>query len=128
MRKVRRIRQVQRLTRILESLELELIDATDEEILEAAKDLGMDPKMKGSAAFMGLKFPMSWRAEDFFEFVRMRTEAAAATARMRELATSTATSTANAATPTTPTTGTSAERNDTSPRLFGSGIPKKGSK
>jgi hypothetical protein len=84
-RKVQRIRKVQRLTRILEALELELIDATDAEILEAAKDLGMDPQMKGSAAFLGLKFPMTWRPEDFFEFVRART--AAATERVKELAT-----------------------------------------
>jgi hypothetical protein len=85
----RRIRNLQRLTRILEALELDLIDATDEEILEAAKDLGMDPSMKGSAAFLGVKFPMSWKPEDFFEFVRMRT--AAATERMRELSAATST-------------------------------------
>ena len=83
MQKALRIRRVQRLTRILEALELELIDATDDEILEAAKELGMDPRMKGSAAFLGLKFPMSWRAQDFFDFAR--SHAAAATERMREL-------------------------------------------
>jgi len=76
-------RKLQRLTRILQALELELIDATDDEILEAAKDLGMDPRMKGSAAFLGLKFPMTWRPEDFFEFARART--AAATERVHEL-------------------------------------------
>lgn len=45
------------LERILEALERELIIATDEEILEAAGDLGMKPGMKGSAAFLGLRYP-----------------------------------------------------------------------
>ncbi|HEY2529966.1 MAG TPA: hypothetical protein VGJ20_18850 [Xanthobacteraceae bacterium] len=42
------------LNRVLDALERELIAATDEEVLEAAKDLGMNPLMKGSAAFLGL--------------------------------------------------------------------------
>jgi len=120
MRKVQRIRRVQRLTRILEALELELIDATDDEILEAAKELGMDPKMKGSAAFLGLKFPMTWRPEDFFEFARAR--AAAATERMRELSAATTTATPTTVTPTT------AERDGEPPKLFRSQTPKKGHK
>lgn len=45
------------LERILQSLEHELIEATDEEILEAAHALGMKPEMKGSAAFIGLRHP-----------------------------------------------------------------------
>jgi hypothetical protein len=36
-------------------LERELIEASDEDILEAARDLGMNPMMKGSAAFLGLR-------------------------------------------------------------------------
>ncbi len=56
------------LTRILEAMEQELIDASDEEIMEAAADLGMDPKMKGSAAFAGIKFPVKPQLSDFFEF------------------------------------------------------------
>ena len=44
----------ERFERLLAALERELIDATDEEILEAAKDLGMNPQMKGSAAFFGI--------------------------------------------------------------------------
>jgi hypothetical protein len=56
------------LARILKGLEQELIDATDEEIIEAAKDLGMNPKMKGSAAFAGLTFPAKPQLSDFFEF------------------------------------------------------------
>ncbi len=43
------------LGRILDQLDRELIDASDEDILEAARDLGMNPMMKGSAAFLGLQ-------------------------------------------------------------------------
>jgi hypothetical protein len=45
------------LGRILDQLDRELIEASDEEILEAARDLGMNPLMKGSAAFLGLHVP-----------------------------------------------------------------------
>jgi len=55
------------LTRILAALEQELIDASDEEIMEAAKDLGMNPYMKGSAAFLGLKYAAKPRLSDFFD-------------------------------------------------------------
>jgi hypothetical protein len=44
----------------------ELIDASDEEIMAAAADLGMNPAMKGSAAFAGLKYPANPRFSDFF--------------------------------------------------------------
>jgi hypothetical protein len=40
--------------RLLIALERDLIDASDEEILAAAKELGMNPLMKGSAAFFGV--------------------------------------------------------------------------
>jgi hypothetical protein len=40
--------------RMLGTLERDLLDATDEEILAAAKELGMNPGMKGSAAFIGV--------------------------------------------------------------------------
>jgi hypothetical protein len=55
------------LTRILEAFGQELIDASDEEIMEAAKDLGMDPQMKGSGAYAGLTFPAKWQLSDFFD-------------------------------------------------------------
>ena len=42
------------LGRILDQLDRELIEASDADILEAARDLGMNPMMKGSAAFLGL--------------------------------------------------------------------------
>jgi hypothetical protein len=50
------------LERLLAALERELIDATDEEVLAAAKELGMDPTMKGSSAFFGVKMLLSWPA------------------------------------------------------------------
>ena len=56
-----------RLTRVLEALERELIDASDEEILAAAMELGMNPKMKGSALFAGLKYPARPQLADFFD-------------------------------------------------------------
>ncbi len=43
------------LGRILDQLDRELIEASDEDLLEAARDLGMNPLMKGSAAFLGLQ-------------------------------------------------------------------------
>jgi hypothetical protein len=55
------------LTRILEAFGQELIDAPDEEIIEAARGLGMDPHMKGSGAFAGLTFPAKWQLSDFFD-------------------------------------------------------------
>jgi hypothetical protein len=53
--------------RVLEALAEELIESTDDELLEAARDLGMDPTMRGSAAFIGLKYPALPRPSDFFE-------------------------------------------------------------
>jgi hypothetical protein len=44
----------QRLERLLVALERDVLDATDEEILAAARELGMNPAMKGSAAFFGV--------------------------------------------------------------------------
>ena len=55
------------LERILDALELELVAASDADILEAANDLGMKPQMKGSAAFIGLKYPSARRRADFFD-------------------------------------------------------------
>ena len=55
------------LERILEALERELIEASDADILEAAHDLGMKPEMKGSAAFLGLRYPGVHRPEDYFD-------------------------------------------------------------
>jgi hypothetical protein len=56
-----------KLTRLLEALEQELLDASDEEIMAAAIELGMNPKMKGSAVFAGLKYPTRPQLADFFD-------------------------------------------------------------
>ena len=65
--KVATHRAVVRLERVLDALVEELIESTDDEVLEAAKDLGMDPAMRGSAAFLGLTSPAIHRPSDFFE-------------------------------------------------------------
>lgn len=46
------------LEQVLAALERELIDTTDEEVLAVAAELGMNPSMKGSAAFLGVKSPL----------------------------------------------------------------------
>ena len=48
------------LERLLAALERELLDAADAEILAAAKELGMDPTMKGSSAFSGVTILVRW--------------------------------------------------------------------
>src|SRR5580704_15877039 len=50
------------LERILIALERDLIDASDEELLTAARELGMNPSMKGSAAFFGVTRPAGLRS------------------------------------------------------------------
>jgi hypothetical protein len=55
------------LTRIAAQFEEELLAASDEEIIAAAKDLGMNPGMQGSAAFAGIKYPVGARQlREFF--------------------------------------------------------------
>jgi hypothetical protein len=70
------------LARVLAALELELVEATDEEILEAARDLGMDPEMKGSAAFLGLTYPVRAQLADYFDLEAIRNARAAAAERL----------------------------------------------
>jgi hypothetical protein len=55
------------LERTLDALALDLVDVSDEEIMEAAKELGMNPMMKGSAAFLGLRIPAIAEFSEFFE-------------------------------------------------------------
>jgi len=55
------------LGRILDALGEELINASDGELVQTAHELGMDLKMKGSAAYAGLIFPAKWQASDFFD-------------------------------------------------------------
>ena len=69
---------IEHFERLLAALERELIEATDEEILEAASELGMNPAMKGSAAFFGIATiyhpplrPMdSWESSDWLRIRR----------------------------------------------------------
>ncbi|HEX5207623.1 MAG TPA: hypothetical protein VFW10_07475 [Steroidobacteraceae bacterium] len=53
----------ERFERLLIALERDLIEASDEEILEAARDLRMNPEMRGSAAFIGLLHAPRWPRE-----------------------------------------------------------------
>ena len=56
------------LERVLTGLEKELVGAADEEIELAAADLGMNVRMKGSAAFLGVMYTFPKRLEDIFDF------------------------------------------------------------
>lgn len=58
------------LGRILDQLDRELVEASDEDILEAARDLGMNPMMKGSAAFLGLQ---CFSLAEFFDSDALKT-------------------------------------------------------
>jgi hypothetical protein len=60
------------LNRVLAALAQELAEATDEEVVQAGEDLGMNVKMKGSAAFIGVKYTMPKRLEDIFEPAELR--------------------------------------------------------
>jgi hypothetical protein len=55
------------LTHILDAFARELIDVSDEEIIDAAKDLGMDPGTRTSAAFAGVTYPARPQLSDFFD-------------------------------------------------------------
>jgi hypothetical protein len=65
--KVAPTRRVAAFERVLEALAQELVESTDDELLEAARELGMEPTMRGSAAFIGLRYPAIPRLSDFFE-------------------------------------------------------------
>ena len=55
-----------RLERVLSALSSELAEATDEEVLQAAADLRMNPAARGSAAFLGVKwFFVPYKPEKF---------------------------------------------------------------
>jgi hypothetical protein len=60
------------LNRVLAGLEKELVEATDEEIVQAAEDLGMNVRMKGSAAFLGVKYTFPKNMADVFEAGELR--------------------------------------------------------
>ena len=55
------------LERLLLALESELLEAPEEEMLAAAAELGINPAIKGSAAFFGVTVPLrSWRRVEGF--------------------------------------------------------------
>jgi hypothetical protein len=54
-------RPEQALARLLAALEADLVAATDDEIMAAAKELGMNPAMQGSAAFGDIRVMLSPR-------------------------------------------------------------------
>jgi hypothetical protein len=58
------------LDRLLDALAHELTDVSDDEVLAAAQDLGMNPMMKGSAAFLGLRIPPVADLLEWAEFFR----------------------------------------------------------
>jgi hypothetical protein len=60
------------LNRVLDALANELVEASDEELLAAAHELGMRPDMKGSAAFIGLVGLTRVSFEEFFDLEAMR--------------------------------------------------------
>lgn len=64
---VRKSFSEQVLLRILDGFARELIDAPEEEIREAAQDLGMDPEARMSAAFAGVTYPARPQLSDFFD-------------------------------------------------------------
>jgi len=43
------------LEQLIQGLERELLAAPDEEFVAGARELGMNPEMQGSAAFLGVK-------------------------------------------------------------------------
>jgi hypothetical protein len=70
--KVRSLPPEVALNRVLAGLEKELVDVTDDEITQAAADLGMNLAMKGSAAFIGVKYTFPKRAGEIFAAEELR--------------------------------------------------------
>jgi hypothetical protein len=62
----------QRLLLLLGALERELLQASDEEVRQAAGDLGIDPDMKGSIAWLGVFYPSKVKLEDVFDMESVR--------------------------------------------------------
>jgi hypothetical protein len=61
-----------RLQRVLAAIEHELLQASDEEVRQAAGDLGIDPDLKGSVAWLGIFFPAKLRLEEVFDMEGLR--------------------------------------------------------
>jgi hypothetical protein len=65
-----KVAMVTALDRVLDGLGEELLAASDAEIIAAARELGMDPSMRGSAAFLGLKYSIPSRPEELFAEIK----------------------------------------------------------
>jgi hypothetical protein len=65
--KVKRVSPETALMRILDALAQEAIEASDEEVMEAATDLRMDLNTRESAAFAGLTYFARPQLSDFFD-------------------------------------------------------------
>jgi hypothetical protein len=64
---VNRLSSERRLQRVHAALERELLAASDEEVRQAASDLGIKPDMKGSIAWLGISFPARLRIDEVFD-------------------------------------------------------------
>ena len=62
----------QRLNRVLAGLETELLGASDAEVRLAAGDIGINPDMKGSIAWLGILFPKKFRGGEVFDLDALR--------------------------------------------------------
>lgn len=65
--KVKRTSPEKALMRVLDAMAGEAIESSDEEVLEAATDLRMDPTRRDSAAYAGLTFFARPQLSDFFD-------------------------------------------------------------
>jgi hypothetical protein len=61
-----------RLQRVLAALESELLQASDAEVRQAAAELGIDPDMQGSIAWLGIFFPRKRRLDEVFDMDEFR--------------------------------------------------------
>ena len=71
-RHVTSVTNERRLQRLLIALEIELLQASDDEIRQAASELGIDPDMKGSIAWIGTLIPKKLRPEEVFNMDEIR--------------------------------------------------------
>jgi hypothetical protein len=57
---------------VLAALEQEILQASDQEIRLAAQDVGIDPDMKGSIAWVGIFYPGKMKTEEMFDLEALR--------------------------------------------------------
>jgi hypothetical protein len=71
-RQVTKASPERRLQRVLAALESELLQASDEEVRQAAGDSGIDPDMQGSIAWLGIFFAGTRRFDEVFDMEELR--------------------------------------------------------